>query len=343
MESGDLEARLWLGQVTVKRFLAAKIDFMTQCADHRYLREQGLDPVRWSDRMLHKKIASAIGLTTGSKTNEIGALNSLFSRAIRADGKLRPEQLMKLAEYAMMSPALGPPERAARLLIDDCDFTEFRGRLVSAGWADPETLLRGAYASRDTFIAALSAFNLLTGRVRVAEEKARGAAVGGPHRGARLPRRADREDNLPDHRLNCRLTLAIDGLTVERGLLLLELAPAPERLDGYAVTSLVPSRLAPKPVITPGQTVPTDSVEGISAFVMEGPQGLHDWLAILTPSPLKPPPSWPAAPEELHRLSLHEVDWVFATLRDIAGENGERAAAAGVEIRHYPFTLGLRG
>lgn len=318
--------------------LKAKIEFLRRCADYRHLQQAGLAPEAWDGHMQNVRMAEAIGLTTTSLSS-MEALNAQMAKLVNGEAKVKLLHLVGIARHARLSPRMGEPEQAAWLLSDGCSLTEFRRRLVAAGWADPEAMLRGVYASRDLFLAALSGFNMARGGLRVGDARQRGAAPMGLTRGAELPRPGDWADDLPDHALRSALGLLVEDLDRPRGLLLLELGPAPERLDGHAVSSLVPSQLAPRPVAEPGRAIPTDQVHGLAAYMMEGPAGRYDWLAVLTAEPLSPP--WPWTPGAIHRLAANDVAWLMRELRRLGGDDDGKAAQGMLEIRHYPFTLGV--
>ena len=315
------------------RMLRAKLDAMIHLVDLDRVFDVHERPTEggWRKQMSNIALAEPLGLLRPDEEPDVHALGARISRMLSGARPLTPTQFVRLAQWARLDRFLGGAEEGAHCLGDAVAVETFVGRLFDSGWANPALRARFRYATRTLLLDAFERFGLNRAGIVVGPEIVVRAAAPGPTRGARLPRPEDADGPLPEFALGTRLKIRLD-ITAAHGLVLLQVSPQMTSNEGYEIQCLAPSPIVPRESLQPPAPIlPALAHHGIDAFVVDRPLGRHDWLAILTATPLALP--WPRAEASLHVVSPPQLDALIDVLA------AEISAGRAVEVRQFPFSV----
>ncbi len=324
----------------MQHLLWEKIQFIKNSADPSWLRDQQLSLKDWAELHSAKAILEqALGIRYDVHGNA-RTMESYLSRELGGRRPLKIVDLHKLATHFRLPIAPFAERRfACSGLTDECPVDEFKRILVAHGMIDAIAASRGIAASRYLLLSALRAYRHREDGFEVGDDRFLTAAQLAPTRGGQLPQKEDSEP-LHTFPVGARVGLRLDPAHTFGGMVLLEVGPSVGTSQAPRITALSPSLLIPSRDFPHDGILPRDErrVHNINRFVLGGPVGVYDWLAILTQEPLRGIP-WSCEAAELPVLSLANLHWLFDALdTQQTRYNGTEHAP---EIRHRTFRIGF--
>ena len=325
-----------------QKSLRAKLDILLVVANLGAVFGTRYDALSWHEAMSNAALAAPLGfMKAGQKldADKQANVNSRVSKILNGQRPVAWGQLVALARHTGLDRFLGSDKEAALCLCDEVPVHDFKKRLFETGWAHPDFAERALFGTRHLLLTAFARFPMRRDGLLVGPDAVvRGASLG-MTRGARLPQPEDLDDDLPVFPLGAWLKARLDTRdpAAPRALVLIEVRPAPAKPHGYAVSCLAPSPLAPERMLplAAATVLPTQAFNGIDSYILDQTLGRHDWLALLTSSPLPLP--WAVPDETLHEPTAAQLADLLGAL-EAAVKRGE-----AVEVRRFPFLAGLRG